>query len=128
MLLLGESQLSPSSKISIPWPGRGGKIKHWHAVIITDTRADCEGQGVYTYDPILHIHFCSLITTHVHVAHADRSRWLLLSTRSMPYLFAVHVALAAAAGRSLFLLVSVTVVAVESFMLIIVVVAVQVEC
>ena len=93
-----------------------------------DTRGDCEGQGVYTNDPILHNTFCSLITTHVHVAHADCSHWPLLLTRSMPYLFAVHVALAAAAERNLFLLVSVTVVTVESFVLIIVVVAVQVEC
>ena len=37
--------------------------------------------------------------------------WLLLSTRSMPHLFAEHVALAAAAERSLFLLVFVDVVA-----------------
>ena len=30
-------QLSPGSKISLPWPGRGGHIKQWKATVIDPT-------------------------------------------------------------------------------------------
>ena len=54
------SQLSPGSKISLPWPGKGGKIKHWNAIVVGDIRGDREGQGTYIR-PNFTFKFCSLI-------------------------------------------------------------------